>query len=97
MKKFIFKDLGQAQQNQDIPDEQAHQQQRFVGSGVALEESVIVQETNAQNIRDKVIKEDISGDDILSNDTYILKEENDLNQIYKISDFVHNNLSNPSK
>ena len=38
-----------------------------------------------------------SGDDLLSGDLSLRREENDLVQIYKAADFVHNNLANQSK
>lgn len=40
-----------------------------------------------------------SGEDLLSGDlsSGLIREENDLNQIYKVADFVNNNLSNSTK
>ena len=38
-----------------------------------------------------------SEDDLLSGDMISRREENDLAQIYKIADFINNNLNNPTK
>ena len=38
-----------------------------------------------------------NGDDLLSGDVSLMREENDLNQMYKVADFVNNNLSNSTK
>ena len=43
------------------------------------------------------MKDNMSGDDLLSGDVSLMREENDLNQMYKVADFVNNNLSNSTK
>jgi hypothetical protein len=64
----------------------------------SIEESVIIQDTNSSKVRASIIKkEPMSGEDLLSGDLSLMREENDLNQIYKIADFVNNNLSNHTK
>jgi len=43
------------------------------------------------------MKDNISGDDLLSGDVSQMREENDLTQMYKVADFVNNHLSNSTK
>lgn len=59
-----------------------------------------MQDTNSSKVRASIIKRDArSAEDLLggSGDNSQMREENDLNQIYKIADFVNNNLSNHTK
>lgn len=64
----------------------------------SIEESVIIHDTNSWKVRPSIVTKDAqSGDDLLSGDMALRREENDLHQIYKVADFVNNNLSNSTK
>jgi|TARA_B110000285_G_C14641438_1_gene387794 hypothetical protein len=46
----------------------------------SIEESVIIQDTNSSKVRASIIKkEHMSGEDLLSGDLSLMREENDLN------------------
>ena len=67
-------------------------------NAASFEESVISHDTNSWKVRTFVVRKDQQqGDDLLSSDTPLHREENDLSQIYKVADFVCNNLSSPSR
>lgn len=68
-------------------------------SSAQIDESQIVQDTNSSRIRPKLISRDKgSGDELLGDfSSGLIREENDLIQIYKVADFVTNNLGNSTK
>lgn len=68
-------------------------------SSAQIDESQIVQDTNACRIRPQLIARDKdSGDELLGDvSPGLIREENDLIQIYKAADFVINNLGNSTK
>jgi len=64
----------------------------------SIEESVIIHDTNSWKVRPNIVaKDEVQGDDLLSMDMSQRREENDLHQIYKVADFMNNNLSNSTK
>lgn len=68
-------------------------------SSAQIDESQIVQDTNSGKIRPQIIgRQKDSGDEELDDcNPTLVREENDLKQIYKIADFVINNLGNSTK
>lgn len=66
-----------------------------------LDEAVVDQETNACTVRPKLIKRESNpssgGSDLIEHNMASMREENNLNQIYKLADFVCNNCSNLNK
>lgn len=50
---------------------------------------------NAQSVREKIFQAD--DDDLLMSDPATLRDENDLAQIYKMADQIHNSLNSSSK
>ena len=98
----------------DAPDGSMPRQQHFGGhdekdgrvlgshhqfSSAQIDESQIVQDTNACRIRPQLIGRDQgTGDELLGDfPAGLIREENDLIQIYKVADFVTNNLGNSTK
>lgn len=68
-------------------------------SSAPIDESQIVQDTNSCRIRPQLIARDKgTGDELLGDfSSGLIREENDLIQIYKVADFVTNNLGNSTK
>lgn len=67
-------------------------------SSAQIDEHVLIHDTNSSRVRSALTRnEQASGDDLLSGRAPQLREENDLNQIYKVTDFVCNNLGSSSK
>jgi hypothetical protein len=63
----------------------------------AIDEDAMAKETNSHKVRLQINVSQVSDDELLSGKSTCMKEENDLNQIYKVADFVNNNLNHPTK